>query len=193
MNKRRLSARLALIVLVLAGAVLLLRWGRERMLKSVYPRLYGEIVAAEAAENGLDENLVFAVIRQESSFQPDAVSSAGAVGLMQLMPDTFEWLQKQDGGSVSLSAETLSQPEINVRYGCRLLALLLQHYGTVRTALCAYNAGMSRVDSWLSDEALSSDGQTLSSIPYEETRNYADRVENAYRMYRELYGTNPQS
>lgn len=173
---------------VLAAAVILLRWGHTRMLKAVYPRGYSELVSSAAAEFGLEEELVYAVIRQESGFNPDVVSSAGAVGLMQLTPATFEWLQKQESGSITLSSDALTTPEVNIRYGCRFLALLLKKYGVTRTALCAYNAGMGRVDSWLEDSSVSSDGVNLSSIPYEETRNYADRVENAYRMYCELYG-----
>lgn len=189
MKKRRKNGPLAfaVIAVLLVGAVFLLRWGHERLLKSMYPRSYASIVAARAKENGLDPNLVYAVIRQESGFQAGAQSGAGAVGLMQLTPDTFEWLQRKEGAQDPLSSDALTQPDVNVRYGCRFLALLLNRYGVRRTALCAYNAGIGRVDSWLGDASLSKDGRNLDAIPYAETQNYVEKVEENYRQYRDLY------
>ncbi len=189
MKKRRRNYPLAFagIAVLIVAAVFLLRWGHERLLKSMYPRTYAEIVSEQARENGLDPNLVYAVIRQESGFHADVESGAGAIGLMQLTPDTFEWLQRKEGAQTALSPDALTQPDVNVRYGCRFLALLLKKYGVRRTALCAYNAGMGRVDSWLGDASVSKDGRNLDAIPYAETRNYVERVEESYRQYQDLY------
>jgi soluble lytic murein transglycosylase len=183
----------ALLVILVIAVIFLLRWEHERILKAMYPRSFSEIVTAEAAENGLNPNLVYAVIRQESSFNAEAKSKAGAIGLMQLTPATFEWLQKKESGSAALSSDELTKPSVNIRYGCRFLALLLKRYGITRTALCAYNAGMGKVDSWLKDSSLSRDGKNLSSIPYAETRNYAQKVEDNLRQYTEIYGETPSS
>lgn len=175
-----------LTVLVIAG-ILISRWSYHRFMVKMYPRTYSEIVVKEAEQNGLDPYLVYSVIRAESNFNPQAKSKAGALGLMQLTPATFEWLQKKDKSESALSQEKLYAPEVNVRYGCRFLSLLLKKYSIRRTALCAYNAGIARVDSWLKDENLSNDGISLKSIPYPETRNYADIVEQNYRQYEKLY------
>lgn len=189
-HKRALLLILLLAALAIAS-VFFLRWGHERLLKTLYPRSFSELVASEAKENNLDPNFVYAVIRQESGFNPAAKSKAGAVGLMQLTPATFEWLQKKETGRAALSAEALTTPSVNIRYGCRFLALLIRRYGVTKTALCAYNAGIGNVDSWLKDSALSRDGKNLSSIPYPETRNYTQKVEDNARRYAEIYGKTP--
>ena len=178
----------ALLVLLLIAAFFLLRASRIHFLKRMYPRTYAEIVVKEAKRSGLDPNFVYAVIRAESNFDPDAKSKAGALGLMQLTPATFEWLQKREEASPVLPEDDLYKPEINIRYGCRFLALLLEAYPVRRTALCAYNAGMGTVNQWLKRTELSKDGKSLAVIPYPETRNYADAVELYYQRYRDLYG-----
>lgn len=177
----------AVLAVLIVAAIFLLRWCHTRFLKKMYPRTYSEIVIKEAKQNGLDPNLVYAVIRQESNFDPDARSGAGAIGLMQLTPDTFEWLQKKEPAAAVRPSNALYLPDVNVRYGCRFLSLLLKKYGSRRTALCAYNAGMGRIDAWLKDSQTSKDGKNLDNIPYPETRNYAQRVEQNYQQYQELY------
>jgi soluble lytic murein transglycosylase len=186
---RKLLITAAVLAVMVVAAIFLLRWVHIQVLHKMYPRNYAQEVTAAATENGLDPNLVYAVIRQESRFQADAESSAGAVGLMQLTPDTFEWLQKQENGSVTLPASSLRDPAVNVKYGCRFLAYLIKKYGVLHTSLCAYNAGSGRVDSWLKDSSLSKDGKTLLSVPYPETEDYARKVEQNYEQYKELYGS----
>lgn len=153
-----------------------------------YPQKYTEQVERSSAEFGVDADLIYAVIRTESGFRAEVESHAGAMGLMQLMPSTFEWLQERLDGEVSHDTAALTDPDINVRYGAYFLSILIERYdGNLRTIAAAYNAGTSTVDGWLGDPAYSSDGKTLTRIPYEETANYADRVEKAYQIYRELY------
>ncbi len=150
-----------------------------------YPRHCREIVEREAGEFGLDENLVYAVIKAESGFDEKARSHAGAQGLMQLTPQTFEWIASlnppENGG------EDILDPEDNIHCGCALLQMLLSRYGSAEVALCAYNAGMGTVDGWLSGGDCSSDGVTLDVIPYPETAAYVDRVERYWKRYGELY------
>ncbi len=179
----------ALVALLLAAAFFLLRVSRTAFLKKMYPRTYAAAVVKEAKRNGLDPNFVYAVIRAESNFDPDAKSKAGAVGLMQLTPATFEWLQKRETASPALPEADLYKPDINIRYGCRFLSLLLETYPARRTALCAYNAGMGTVNQWLKRPDLSKDGKNLAAIPYPETRNYVDTVESYYQQYGDLYGS----
>ena len=184
--KKVLPACVLLAAAVVAGAFLL-RWAHTRFLQQAYPCGYAEIVTREARRNGLDPALVYAVIRAESNFNPEAESRAGAVGLMQLTPDTFEWLRRREKDGGAFSQSDLRRPDVNIRYGCRFLALLMKKYGIRRTALCAYNAGMGTVNAWLKDAAVSKDGRNLDRIPYAETRGYADAVEENYRQYKQLY------
>lgn len=151
-----------------------------------YPKKYSAVVAKQAEAYALEESLVYAVIKAESDFDPEAVSPVGAVGLMQLMPETFAWMQSHVGGEYD--ADALRDPAVNIRFGCALLRLLLDEYGDLRTALCAYNAGMGNVTSWLSDGAYSDDGITLKEIPFDETRLYVQKVLRYKEIYEELYG-----
>ncbi len=151
-----------------------------------YPREYSEIVTQEASNNGLEEALVYAVIKAESNFDADAVSRVGAVGLMQLMPETFDWLLMRDGNT-ELTEDDLTNPSVNIRYGCKYLAFLSELYPAVETVVAAYNAGHGTVSAWLSDAEYSSDGVTLDKIPYSETDAYVNKVMGYYAKYQELY------
>lgn len=188
-SKKAVIVCLVLIFLVIAGCFLLNR-GNDYFMKKAYPLEYTETVAKEASANKLDPALVYSVIKVESNFNADAVSHAGAIGLMQLTPDTFEWLQTKLKSDTKYVKEDLCKPAVNIRYGCKFLSILLQKYGSERTALSAYNAGIGTVNSWLKDPGISQDGAELDSIPYEETRNYVDAVLDNYKEYSKLYQFN---
>ena len=130
---------------------------------------------------------MYAVIRTESGFDPQAVSSADARGLMQLTADTLDWAVSKSPGAEPVGGEDLFRPEVNIRYGVYVLKLLGEQFKEPDTVLAAYNAGMGNVRRWLKDPAYSQDGETLTAIPFEETRNYVQRVRDAQAMYRELY------
>ena len=152
--------------------------------KSLYPVKYSKFVEKAAADYDLDKSLIYGVIHTESHFDKDAESHAGAVGLMQVMPSSFEWLQKLRG--TELSQSELEKPAVNIDYGCYLLRYFLDEYGTEQAAVAAYNAGFV-VTEWLSDSSISPDGKTLVNIHYEETANYVEKVANAKKMYIKLY------
>lgn len=157
-----------------------------------YPRTYEPAVLQYAKQYDVDPALVFAVIRTESSFQHDVISHAGAMGLMQITPDTFSWLQFKRPEEIpeefeSLESEKLLHPETNIKYGVMLLSILLEEYGNTETALCAYNAGRGNVQSWLQNPEYSKDGKTLFYIPFTETRNYVKKVMDANKSYHSLY------
>ena len=153
----------------------------------VYSLLYEQQVRHASIEFGVEEPLIYAVIRTESGFRPEVESSVGASGLMQLMPSTFDWLQENLNGEVTYSSDSLADPDINIRYGTYLLSILLKKHEVRDTAIAAYNAGTSTVDGWLQDKSLSPDGKTLTTIPYEETSAYVRKVSEAYEMYKKLY------
>lgn len=164
---------------------------KNKVLQHFYPQEYAQYVNEYSTMYGVDEAFVYAVIRTESGFRAEVESSAGAMGLMQIMPDTFEYLQSLESDTESYPESELLNPEINIKYGTYYLYVLLQHYnGDENLAAAAYNAGLSNVDSWLADNRYSSDGITLSSIPYSETQQYVQRVENTKRVYESLYYDN---
>ena len=187
MRKHR-TLRTGIILLAVLGiGFFALTQGYEIFMKQVYPLKYSEIVEREADENGLDRALVYSVIKAESNFDPSAISHAGAMGLMQLTPETFEWVQTKMENSRELTEEDLLDPEINIKYGCKLLSMLLGMYSSESTALAAYNAGIGTVGNWLKDPEISKDGETLDIIPYPETRKYTASVLKNYDIYRRLY------
>ena len=173
-------------LLALAALVVGLRWGQEQYLCTAYPDDYRETVQQCAEKYNFDPSLIFAVVYTESNFDAQAVSSAGAKGLMQVTDDTLDWALfrlRQRGKQVDLF-----DPASNIFYGTSVLALLTERFGNEDTVLAAYNAGQGNVARWLRDPACSEDGVTLSHIPYEETRAYVVRVREAQEMYRQLYG-----
>ena len=142
---------------------------RTLNLKSVYPRDFGEYVSASSKEFGVPEQVLFAVIKSESNFDANAVSKAGAIGLMQLLPSTFRWLSDDVLGE-RLDSALIYDPETNIKYGACMLARLFDYYGNWDTAFAAYNAGMGTVNGWLGDSRYSDGDGRLTNIPYDETR-----------------------
>jgi soluble lytic murein transglycosylase len=142
-----------------------------------YPLRYDQIVRGHARNYELDPALLAAVIYQESKFKADARSSSGAIGLMQLLPDTAKGIAVHTGGT-AFRVDDLYDPELNVRYGAWYLRHLLQKYGDERTALAAYNAGQDNVDRWR---------RAGQAIQFAETRAYVERVEELKKIYRDAY------
>lgn len=167
-------------------AIGLLAVGGMVVMRAIYPKNYTEYVEEYCSEYSVDQNLVYAVIDCESGYNKDAVSDVGAIGLMQLTPDTFEWVQSKLGEE--LETEDLYDPQTNIRYGVYLLRLHLDEFGDVQTAIAAYHAGRGKVNDWLNDEEISKDGKTLTSdVPYGDTNAYIGKVMNTIKMYDIIY------
>ncbi|HEX4747564.1 MAG TPA: lytic transglycosylase domain-containing protein [Gaiellaceae bacterium] len=148
-------------------------------LRTRYPLEYEHAIRTYANERDLDPALVAAVIYAESRFDPNVVSSAGAVGLMQILPETGQFIARSTGGEDFVDAD-LRDPDLNVRYGTWLLAYLHTRYdGDRRSALAAYHAGPSNVDAWRARGT---------AIAFPETRRYVDEVERLTRVYARAYG-----
>ena len=150
------------------------------------PEQYSATVEKYANEYGVPEYVVYAVMKTESDFNSSAVSGAGAVGLMQIMPDTFNWLTESKLCEY-LDRGMMYDPYTNIRYGVYYLSYLFGRYRNWNTVIAAYNAGPGNVDGWLSSGEYSSDGVTLKKIPFKETRAYVKRVERASSKYKSLY------
>lgn len=175
------------IALILTLAVLLsaLYFGTLSLLKTLYPLKYEEYVEVYSKENNLSPAFVYAVINCESGFDKEAVSNVGATGLMQIMPDTFDWINMKLGEDNPYSMAT--DPQTNIKYGCFLYGYLLSKYGRVQEALAAYHAGTGNVNKWLKDERYSSDGKTLHTIPFPTTSKYVKKVILTENIYEKLY------
>jgi soluble lytic murein transglycosylase len=150
----------------------------EWYLRARYPLEYDHIVRAYAEERDLDPALVAAMIYAESRFDPNVRSTAGAIGLMQILPDTGRFIAKSTGGDGFVVAD-LRNPDINVRYGTWLVAYLLDRYdGHVPTALAAYHAGPGNVDAWR---------ESGGRVAFPETRAYVDEVLRVRGVYADAY------
>ena len=147
---------------------------------------YKEEIDKVATEYSLDKNLVYALIMAESNFNPNAVSSKDATGLMQLTEDTALWCAGKIGDE-NLAAD-LTVPEVNIRLGCYYLKYLIDRYGEESTALAAYNAGSGHVDEWLSDPSYSPDGKTIVGAPFPETDKYIKKIAFYKKIYTFFYG-----
>lgn len=154
------------------------------LFKSMYPLRYEDEITASAATHGVDPYLVAAVIRSESSWDPEASSHQGARGLMQLMPETAQDMVAKglvDGKRYSY--ENLEDPTVNIEYGCAYLSYLLTYFnGATDRAIAAYNAGMGNVDGWAKQDKL-----LHNAITFPETQAYLVRVNMAKARYQELY------
>ena len=186
-NKKRYSACITVMILILLGLVVLLFYRpiKEQVEQYQYPLAYESLVEKYSVENGLPPSLVYAVINCESSFQPDAVSSIGARGLMQMTSDTFDWVCYRLDGKEQF--DDLFEPEVSIRYGTYLLRYLSDVFGSTEEVICAYHAGVNQVLRWLEDPAYSADGETLDTIPFDDTRYYLSKVTTAIEKYQTLY------
>jgi len=160
-------------VVLCAGGTLVLAYAVIVGLRVLWPINFVDLVAREAARQDVDFDLVASMIYAESRFRPDAVSHRGAIGLMQIMPETGAWIAEQMGLPPPSRAE-LRDVELNVRLGVWYLRYLLDRFGDLETALQAYNAGPTAAERWRND----------GSSPHSETAAYVRRVLSARPIYR---------
>lgn len=181
------AAAIALLAVIAIGLGFLADFFITCIEKKSYPREYAEYVELYSEKYGVPEALIYAVIRTESDFDSGAVSPVGAVGLMQMMPDTFRWLTDEILFD-HLESGMLYDPETNIKYGTYLLSRFYDRYGSWEVTLAAYNGGVGNVDKWLEDPAYADGEGGLKKIPFKETRNYVKRVADAQKTYERLYG-----
>ncbi|MEA5002769.1 MAG: lytic transglycosylase domain-containing protein [Christensenella sp.] len=189
-NSRKKGSKAVIIVVCVVIAVAAVLGGLfvfgDLNWQAKYPLKYEELIVKYADEYALDPYFVAAVIHTESGFDAEAVSGAGAMGLMQVMPETGEWVAGKLGLE-GFNKEMLLDPETNIEMGCWYLGFLKERFPNEEAVMAAYNAGHGRVQEWLDDAQYSTDGTTLDSIPFKETENYVKKVTNAYEKYKEHY------
>ena len=158
----------------------------QRALRN-YPVAYRDLIKTYAAEYELDPYLVQSIMRCESSNDPSVVSDVGAIGLMQIMPDTGTWIAHKLDLDDVYTEHMLYDPETNIEFGCWYLHFLNGRFnGNVKQMIAAYNAGHGTVEGWLEDPKYASNGE-LTSIPFEDTARYYEKVTAAYENYTTLY------
>jgi len=157
--------------------------------EALFPKAYWNDLKRNAAANGLDPYLVASLIRQESEFNPNALSRANAVGLMQLLPKTGKLVAKEEKLR-RFNASQLYTPAVNMQLGTRYFRGMVDKFGgSFEYALAAYNAGSDRVDEWLAQGKYRDPQEFVESIPFTETREYVQAILRNASVYKQLYGT----
>lgn len=190
-KRSRTPLILSVCILLMLLVLLTLFWVRvwqPKKQKIIYPLLYREELLAASEEFEIDPCMLAALVQVESSYQADAVSPVGAIGLMQIMPETGQWLSGKIELEEEYTTEMLYDPGVNLRLGCWYLNYLYDRYdGQWQEALTAYIAGQGQVDKWLKDPELSADGRHLDVIPGQDVKEYAAKVMRYHESYKEAY------
>lgn len=160
-----------------------------------YPLKHKEEILNASKNYNIKPEIVASIINAESRFNEKAVSKKGAKGLMQVLPSTANWAVKAlklNAQNVKYTTETkqeinLFNPQTNIEIGTCYFGYLLQKFGNLNTALCAYNAGEGTVKNWLKNKEFSSDGETIFNIPYSETKAYVKKVNNYIKIYQKKF------
>ncbi len=175
--KRSIILFIALVVALQANFVL----------RIFYPIHFRDKIERHSRENDVDPMLIAAIIRTESRFRPQVVSAKGAVGLMQIMPDTGMWIAEQMG-LMDYDAQMLPDPDMNIRLGTWYVQSLQKQFSaSLPAVLAAYNAGRGNVRQWLDSGLWDGSLDDLESVPFSETRKFVQQVLKDYDIYHRLY------
>ena len=182
-KKNNISLNMFILLILLAVIIYFIA------INLLYPRKYKDIIEQAASIYNVDPNLIYAVIKQESNFNKDAVSSAGAKGLMQIIDPTSKQMARKID-TIDDKNYDVFDPYTNIHIGTKYLSYLIKYFdGNYYLAIIAYNAGMGRVDTWLEAEYNEYTDYTklLENIKYNETKTYFEKVLNYYNIYTKLY------
>ena len=180
-NTKKLLINLMTIILII---ILVVICANKLMIKILYKKEYSECVSKYAQMYNIDENLIYSIIKVESNFEANAVSSQNAQGLMQLMYTTAEEVARKN--NIELTEENILEPDINIKLGTIYLSTLLEKYECIEVALAAYNAGSGNVDKWIENGIIKEDGSDIENIPFKETNNYVRKIIRDYEIYKKI-------
>lgn len=182
LKKNKIKNKFIIIPIAFVFIVCVVVFSAYNLKNYIGVKKYYSAVVEFSEKSGIDPALAFAVIRTESGFNKNAKSNKGAAGLMQLMPETAEYIAQ----IIKYKGEiNLYDADCNIYLGCAYLSYLLKKFKSENAAVCAYNAGETNVFNWLKNEEFSDDGVNLKKIPYPETRDYFLRV----KRYKKEYST----
>ncbi len=184
-----LKSKILIAISILLIFIIFIIAYKEKILKIIYPKTYSEIVTTYAEKYGVDSNLIFAVIKAESNFEENAVSSKSAIGLMQIVENTALDVARKNNIEIKQEniKEELLNVDNNINIGTKYLETLLKKYNNLEVALAAYNAGIGTVDNWINKGIINKDGSDIEKIPYKETNNYVRKILRDYKIYKEIY------
>ena len=177
------------IIIILLILTIVLGIGAYITAKNLFPLKYEGMIEEQCEKYGFPKDLICAQIFKESRFEADAESVKGAVGLMQIMPETFEWIRYRldEENNPEISYDSMYEAKENIRYGCYLLKYLSDEFGGGLTEIAAaYHAGNGSVSAWLENEEYSENGKLI-KIPNSDTAHYVDKISKAYETYCKLY------
>lgn len=178
-----------LLTIILIGilVIILLYSFKPQIMQKLYPIRYEEQVKKNAQETGIDELLIYSIIKAESGFEATVKSASGAVGLMQVMYPTAEEIAEKLGIE-DLTEEQLYEVETNIMLGTKYFSMLLDAYDNkLNLAIIAYNAGMGNVNTWLEEGIINEQGTDIENIPFAETKVYVKKILQNYEIYKEIY------
>lgn len=180
LNFQGVIAILILLVILLMAWTIGTNWA-----KYAYPTEHFELIEAECEVAEIDPYLVCAIIKAESGFDETAISPVGAIGLMQVMPDTAQWiLEKNNVNNDEIVNLDLQNPVENITIGIKYLDFLLDYWqGDLEIAVASYNAGQNKVSEWINNGTWDGTLENAEDIPYSETRNYVTKVFKYYEKY----------
>ena len=188
MDIKNAAKRSAVIIVILVLSIII-GYLYQQIWHSIdlknHPREYSEYVEKYAADYGVPEYIIYSVILTKSSFQSNKLSDDGRIGLMQISPDTLNWLTSLT--KEELDPGILYDPDTNIKYGTYMLSYLFTKYGRWKTVLAAYEVGTSMVDVWMENEDNLDDNGNLSKIPENTTASTVAKIEDSMDVYYKLY------
>lgn len=187
-DKRKNSILFLILIALILSGISFYFYIDNYVNKVLYKIEYENDIRQYSVEYNVDTYLVMAIIKAESGFRPDVVSPVGAVGLMQIMPDTGKWASEQ----MKLENYTdamLKDPATNIRIGCWYINWLNKEMNSnERNVLACYNGGIGNVKQWLKNTSYSSDGVNITAIPFNETRIFVEKVQLFKKHFTKIYG-----
>lgn len=187
---RELKMILIILLCLIISVVVVINF--KNILKVFYPLYHKDLIFKYAEKNNLDPYLIAAMIKVESKFDSEATSRQGARGLMQIMPETGEWVAEQLGND-DFDVADLYEPEVNIRFGSWYLAHLKNFFDdNLTVVIAAYNGGQGNVNQWLELDEWTGKHKDHKQIPFPETRDYVEKVINTYHWYQKIYRSEDQ-
>lgn len=182
MMRKRLHSCLTTLLIAAALVYLLFCYIPGRIVSQVYQKKYVAEVERYSREFSVDPALVYSVIKVESDFNPDAKSDVGAIGLMQIIEDSFDWVaMKLDRGDLEFS--DMYTPEYSIMFGCYMLSYLYERYGSIELTAAAYHSGMGTVDRWIAAGEVDPENVSAADIQGSNTSHYVRKILRAYGYY----------